>query len=50
MIVTVLPGSYLARNAHGENPGEQYIRMALVAEVEECLEAAQRIVNFCQAL
>jgi len=48
--VTVLPGSYLARNAHGENPGEQYIRMALVAEVEECLEAAQRIVNFCQAL
>jgi len=48
--VTVLPGSYLARYAHGENPGQQRIRMALVAEVEECLEAAQRIVNFCQTL
>ena len=41
--VTVLPGSYLARDAHGSNPGRQRIRMALVAEVEECLEAAQRI-------
>ncbi|MFZ6657832.1 succinyldiaminopimelate transaminase [Undibacterium sp. TJN19] len=46
--VTVLPGSYLAREAHGINPGENRIRMALVAEVEECLEAAQRIVAFCK--
>ncbi len=48
--VTVLPGSYLARDAHGSNPGRQRIRMALVAEVDECLEAAQRIVNFCRTL
>jgi N-succinyldiaminopimelate aminotransferase len=48
--VTVLPGSYLARDAHGINPGQQRIRMALVAEVEECLEAAQRIVAFTKQL
>ena len=48
--VTVLPGSYLARNAHGVNPGRNRIRMALVAEVEECLEAARRIVEFSQKL
>ena len=48
--VTVLPGSYLARDAHGINPGANRIRMALVAEVEECLEAAQRIVAFCKEL
>lgn len=46
--VTVLPGSYLAREAHGINPGQNRIRMALVAEPEECLEAAQRIVSFCK--
>jgi N-succinyldiaminopimelate aminotransferase len=44
--VTVLPGSYLAREAHGINPGQNRIRMALVAEVEECLEAAHRIAEF----
>ena len=48
--VTVLPGSFLARDAHGVNPGRGRIRMALVAEVDECLEAAQRIVQFCNAL
>ena len=48
--VTVLPGSYLARDAHGINPGQGRIRMALVAEVDEGLEAAQRIVQFCQNL
>jgi N-succinyldiaminopimelate aminotransferase len=41
--ITVLPGSYLARNAHGLNPGKGFIRMALVASLEECVEAAQRI-------
>lgn len=41
--ITVLPGSFLARPAHGQNPGAHYIRMALVASVEECVEAAQRI-------
>jgi N-succinyldiaminopimelate aminotransferase len=44
--VTVLPGSYLSRHQHGANPGEGRIRMALVAETAECVEAAQRIVQF----
>ena len=44
--VTVLPGSYLAREAAGHNPGQGRIRMALVAETAECLEAARRIVQF----
>jgi N-succinyldiaminopimelate aminotransferase len=48
--VTVLPGSYLARDAHGVNPGRNRIRMALVAEVEECLEATRRIVEFSKKL
>ncbi len=48
--VTVLPGSYLARDAHGINPGRNRIRMALVAEVDECVEAARRIVAFTQNL
>ncbi len=46
--VTVLPGSYLAREAQGFNPGAGRIRMALVAETAECLEAAKRIVAFIQ--
>ena len=48
--VTVLPGSYLAREAHGVNPGRNRVRMALVAETEECLEAAHRIVEFTRKL
>ncbi len=44
--VTVLPGSYLAREIGGVNPGTGRIRMALVAEPAECLEAANRIVEF----
>ncbi len=47
--VTVLPGSYLAREAGGGNPGAGRIRMALVADTAECLEAAQRIVQFVQS-
>jgi N-succinyldiaminopimelate aminotransferase len=47
--VTVLPGSYLARDSHGANPGEGRIRMALVAETAECVEAAQRIVQFVKS-
>ncbi|GAB4089381.1 pyridoxal phosphate-dependent aminotransferase [Hydrogenophaga soli] len=47
--VTVLPGSYLAREAQGFNPGAGRIRMALVAETAECLEAAQRIAAFVQS-
>ncbi len=41
--VTVLPGSYLARNTDSGNPGQNRIRMALVASLEECIEAAYRI-------
>ena len=47
--VVVLPGSYLARDAQGFNPGAGRIRMALVAETAECVEAARRIVHFIQS-
>ena len=47
--VTVLPGSYLARAVDGVNPGAGRIRMALVADTAECVEAAQRIVQFVQS-
>jgi len=57
--VTVLPGSYLARNAAGTagpapearpaNPGRGRVRLALVAGVDECVEAAERIVSFIQS-
>ena len=46
--VTVLPGSYLAREFQGVNPGSGRIRMALVAQTDECLQAAERIVQFLQ--
>lgn len=48
--VTVLPGSYLAREADGINPGANRVRMALVATPEECLEGARRIVELCKSL
>ncbi len=44
--VTVLPGSFLAREAQGCNPGKGRIRMALVADIAECVEAAGRIRDF----
>ncbi len=44
--VLVLPGSFLAREANGMNPGKDYVRIALVANLAECLEAAGRIVEF----
>jgi N-succinyldiaminopimelate aminotransferase len=47
--VTVLPGQYLARDAHGTNPGRGYVRMALVPGLSDCVEAARRIVAFCQS-
>ncbi len=43
--VTVLPGSYLARDAKGINPGQGFIRIALVDGLEQCVEAARRIVD-----
>ena len=48
--VAVLPGSLLARDAHGRNPGAGRIRLALVAGVEECLEAAGRLVAYTRSL
>lgn len=48
--VIVLPGSFLARETIGINPGRNFVRIALVASPEECLEAARRIENFCMHL
>ena len=48
--VAVLPGSYLARTAQGVNPGESFVRLALVASMEETVEAAQRMVRFVATL
>lgn len=48
--VAVLPGSYLGRVADGINPGENFIRLALVTSLEDCLEAAHRINDFCLSL
>jgi N-succinyldiaminopimelate aminotransferase len=44
--VTVLPGSFLSREVNGTNPGAGHVRMALVASLEECIEAAHRIKAF----
>jgi len=41
--ITVLPGSYIGRDAHGVNPGRGFVRMALVSTVEEGIEAARRL-------
>ncbi|HEX9182936.1 MAG TPA: succinyldiaminopimelate transaminase [Burkholderiales bacterium] len=48
--VTVLPGSFLARDAHGANPGRHHVRVALVAPLAECVEAAQRIGRLARSL
>ena len=48
--VTVLPGSYLAREAHSVNPGKNFIRMAMVPPLSECVEATKRIKAFCNSL
>lgn len=48
--VAVLPGSYLARDAHGVNPGKDFVRIALVASPEECMEAMNRMKRFLQTL
>jgi len=44
--VLVLPGRFLARDADGVNPGENHVRLALVAELADCEQAAERIVRF----
>jgi N-succinyldiaminopimelate aminotransferase len=48
--VRVLPGGFLAREAHGTNPGRHHVRIALVASLEECVEAIGRIMQFAKAL
>jgi N-succinyldiaminopimelate aminotransferase len=48
--VTVLPGSYLSRDAHGTNPGRNHVRIALVANEDECITAARRIRAFVESL
>ena len=52
--VTVLPGSYLGRPGSAEhpgpNPGDGYLRMALVAEPAECIAGVERVVQFCKSL
>jgi N-succinyldiaminopimelate aminotransferase len=48
--VLVLPGSFLARDAHGGNPGRDHVRVALVAPLEECVEAIGRMMRFAKSL
>jgi N-succinyldiaminopimelate aminotransferase len=48
--VAVLPGSLLAREVDGVNPGAGRIRLALVSEASDCLEAAERIVAYANSL
>ena len=48
--VLVLPGSYLGREVRGENPGRNRIRVALVAPLAECVEAAKRMMEFARKL
>ena len=48
--VLALPGSYLARDAEGGNPGKDHVRIALVAPLAECTEAMRRIVEFASRL
>ncbi|HEC18569.1 MAG TPA: succinyldiaminopimelate transaminase [Gammaproteobacteria bacterium] len=48
--VSVVPGRYLSRKAGGTNPGENRVRMALVAPLAECIEAAQRICSYVETL
>ena len=48
--VLVLPGTYLSREFEGVNPGQNRVRLALVAPLAECTEAAQRIRNYVESL
>ena len=48
--VLVVPGSFLAREAHGENPGKNHVRIALVAPIGECVEAIGRLMQFAKTL
>jgi N-succinyldiaminopimelate aminotransferase len=46
--LTILPGSYLARDTTAGNPGRGRVRISLVASVDECIVAAQRIRQFLE--
>ena len=46
--ITVLPGSYLSRDNNGHIPGKNHVRMALVATLEECVSAAEKIKRFVE--
>jgi N-succinyldiaminopimelate aminotransferase len=46
--VTVLPGRYIGRDAHGMNPGRGFVRIALVPELAASVEAARRMAEFCR--
>lgn len=48
--ITVLPGSFLSRTSNGIDPGQYHVRIALVAPLQECREAANRIRNFINSL
>jgi N-succinyldiaminopimelate aminotransferase len=48
--ITVLPGSYLSRESNGNNPGKNHVRLALVAPLDECITAANRIKQYIQTL
>ncbi len=48
--LTVVPGSYLSREVNGINPGQNRVRMALVAPLDECIDAAQRIKRYIELL
>ena len=48
--VTVLPGQFLSRTVNGLNPGQNHIRLALVAPLQECIAGAQRIKSFIESL
>ena len=48
--VSVLPGSYLARESRESNPGRNYIRVALVAQFDDCIEGVRRIAAFARSI
>ena len=48
--VLVLPGSYLGREIDAINPGRNYVRLALVQPLAECVDAIERIVRFSESL
>ena len=48
--IKVLPGSFLSRNVDGTNPGANHVRMALVATIDECTEAAERVKSIWHRL